>query len=67
MTFNEMSLKSVAEGAKPKKVQTLSQPIIPQPKPVAKILSRTPIIIVPPAATSLIMMYNATDILQDLR
>jgi parafibromin len=67
MTFHGISLKSVADGAKPKKLQTLSQLIIPQPKPVAKRISRTPIIIVPSAATSLITMYNATDILQDLR
>jgi hypothetical protein len=107
-----MTLKSVTEGTQPKKVQTLSQPIIPQPRPVAEVrvcmyvcvcvcvcvclafdakcavfitfffftfyhqariavqpkrVSRTPIIIIPAATTSLITMYNAKDVLQDLR
>jgi len=32
-----------------------------------KRISRTPIIIIPAATTSLITMYNAKDVLQDLR
>ncbi|KAK8768243.1 hypothetical protein V5799_015291 [Amblyomma americanum] len=39
----------------------------PVPRPVPKRVSRTPIIIIPAATTSLITMYNAKDILQDLR
>ncbi|XP_021926024.1 parafibromin [Zootermopsis nevadensis] len=75
-TYHGMTLKSVTEGTQPKKLQTPSQPIMPQPRPVAeariavqpsKRISRTPIIIIPAATTSLITMYNAKDVLQDLR
>ncbi|KAJ9591699.1 hypothetical protein L9F63_001786 [Diploptera punctata] len=75
-TYHGMTLKSVTEGTQPKKVQTPVQPVIPQPRPVAearlsvqpnKRISRTPIIIIPAATTSLITMYNAKDVLQDLR
>jgi hypothetical protein len=64
---------SVVEEVESKKIQTLSQAIIPQHIPVAETvqpnncISQTPIIIVPCAVTSIITMYNAADILQDLR
>lgn len=32
-----MTLKSVTEGTQPKKLQTPSQPIMPQPRPVAEV------------------------------
>ncbi|XP_033608581.1 parafibromin isoform X1 [Cryptotermes secundus] len=75
-TYCGMIFKSMTEGTQPKKVQTPSQQIIPQLRPVAepkiavrrnKKISRTPIIIIPPATTPLITMYNAKDLLQDLR
>jgi hypothetical protein len=76
-TYRGMTLESLTEGTQPKKVQTPSEPIIMlQPRPVAeaqnavqpdKGLSWTPIIIIPAATTSLITMYNAKDVLQDLR
>lgn len=69
-----MTLKSVTEGTQPKKapapmpppVQTPSPSLRPSTTPNKKV-SRTPIIIIPAASTSLITMYNAKDILQDLR
>ncbi|KAL1131818.1 hypothetical protein AAG570_011430 [Ranatra chinensis] len=81
-TYHGMTLKSVTEGNQPKKptqptpnqVQHQSQQIMPaaqarlnsstQP---TKRVSRTPIIVIPAANTSLITMYNAKEILQDLR
>lgn len=70
-TYHGMTLKSVTEGTQPKKQPITSQPI---PSPVItnsrqpqKRVSRTPIIIIPAATTSLITMYNAKEILQDLR
>ena len=52
-------------------VQQIPRPT-PAPKPVvqqkgSKRVSRTPIIIIPAAPKSLITMFNARDILQDLR
>ncbi|CAH1401353.1 unnamed protein product [Nezara viridula] len=51
-----------------------AQPIVPAAQqrlnasvPPSKRISRTPIIIIPSATTSLITMYNAKEILQDLR
>lgn len=70
-TYHGMTLKSVTEGSQPKR------PIVPvpQPQPIPTIqtkqpqkrASKTPIIIIPAATTSLITIYNAKDILQDLR
>lgn len=73
-TYHGMTLKSVTEGS----VKT--RPPISQPQPplsvnnarpqqagLNKRVSRTPIIIIPAATTSLISMYNVKDILQDLR
>lgn len=36
-TYHGMTLKSVTEGTQPKKAQTPSQPIIPQPRPVSEV------------------------------
>ncbi|CAB3367439.1 Hypothetical predicted protein [Cloeon dipterum] len=47
-------------------VSTPQQATVPRP-PTSKRVSRTPIIIIPAANTSVITMYNAKDILQDLR
>nr|CAB3229287.1 parafibromin [Phallusia mammillata] len=75
-TYHDMSLKSVMEGATAKKASqaSKSRPMVkPAPAPVetsskpAKRVSRTPIIIIPAATTSLITLYNAKDILQDLK
>lgn len=74
-TYHGMTLKSVTEGNQPKKAAVLPNP---QPTPIVqpraglpvqpnKRVSRTPIIIIPSANTSLITMYNAKDILQELR
>ncbi|XP_071450459.1 parafibromin [Hetaerina americana] len=78
-TYHGMTLKSVTEGSQPKKAvpppTSLIAPVL-QPTasaqlrvgaPQVKRTSRTPIIIIPAANTSLITMYNAKDILQDLR
>ncbi|KAK0065685.1 parafibromin [Biomphalaria pfeifferi] len=82
-TFHGMALKSVTEGAQARKMpQPVPQPA-PQPAPVIQPVSRpvsqarpppnqkkgsrTPIIIIPAASTSLITMLNAKDILQDLK
>ncbi|XP_064457592.1 parafibromin-like [Ornithodoros turicata] len=77
-TYHGMNLKSVTEGTQPKRppatpstpaVAVANQPTTTSqvPRPVPKRVSRTPIIIIPAATTSLITMYNAKDILQDLR
>lgn len=74
-TYHGMTLKSVTEGTQPKKQPApMLPPAAPAPVPAArpnampsKKVSRTPIIIIPAANTSLITMYNAKDILQDLR
>ncbi|XP_046675123.1 parafibromin-like isoform X1 [Homalodisca vitripennis] len=74
-TYHGMSLKSVTEGDQPKPAPQTYQPepilasmtglkLCSQP---AKRTSRTPIIIIPAANISLITMYNAKDILQDLK
>lgn len=68
-----MTLKSVTEGSQPRKaVVPSAAPIAPisQPRPATgppKRVSRTPIIIIPSANTSLITMINAKDVLQDLK
>ncbi|XP_064649629.1 parafibromin-like isoform X2 [Lineus longissimus] len=75
-TYHGMTLKSLTEGASARKAPT-PQPAAPaptprpishaRPSPGQKKGSRTPIIIIPAATTSLITMYNAKDILQDYR
>ena len=77
--YHDMSLKSVMEGAASKKgpqIAKLSRAVTKPPvvssredssKKPAKRVSRTPIIIIPASTTSLITLYNAKDILQDLK
>uniref|UniRef100_A0A673AIX3 Parafibromin n=1 Tax=Sphaeramia orbicularis TaxID=375764 RepID=A0A673AIX3_9TELE len=60
-TYHGMTLKSVTEGASARKAQTPALHIH-----ISK-WSRTPIIIIPAATTSLITMLNAKDLLQDLK
>ena len=68
-TFQGASLKSVTEGVSTGRKtveQKTSRPISDaRPTPNNKRTSRTPIIIIPAATTSLIQMINAKDILQD--
>ncbi|KAL0275871.1 UNVERIFIED_CONTAM: hypothetical protein PYX00_003597 [Menopon gallinae] len=75
-SYHGMTLKSVTEGTQPKKapepmpppaVQTPPSPSLRPSMTPNKKVSRTPIIIIPAASTSLITMYNAKDVLQDLR
>ncbi|CAL8370708.1 unnamed protein product, partial [Boreogadus saida] len=72
-TYHGMTLKSVTEGASARKAQA---PVLqPVPRPVSQARpppnqkkgSRTPIIIIPAATTSLITMLNAKELLQDLK
>lgn len=80
-TYHGMSLKSVTEGSTQQKknpvaalppgrpkdlIPTAQARLLPQ-NPQHKRQSRTPIIIIPSATSSLITMYNAKDILQDLK
>lgn len=74
-TYHGMTLKSVTEGSVKAK-QQLPQPQAPvvtsnnrpsQNSMPSKKISRTPIIIIPAGANSLISMYNVKDILQDLK
>ena len=69
-----MTLKSVTEGSQPRKaVVPTATPAVPiaQPRPSPgqphKKTSRTPIIIIPAANSSLINMFNCKDVLQDLK
>uniref|UniRef100_A0A673L8P0 Parafibromin n=1 Tax=Sinocyclocheilus rhinocerous TaxID=307959 RepID=A0A673L8P0_9TELE len=71
-TYHGMTLKSVTEGASARKAQTPA--LQPVPRPASLFLttnfftgSRTPIVIIPAATTSLITMLNAKDLLQDLK
>ncbi|XP_025112540.1 parafibromin-like [Pomacea canaliculata] len=81
-TFHGMTLKSVTEGAQTRKKEApqpsshnFSQNPQPQPRPISQARpppnqkkgSRTPIIIIPAANTSLITMLNCKDVLQDLK
>ncbi|XP_074654028.1 parafibromin-like isoform X2 [Tubulanus polymorphus] len=74
-TYHGMTLKSVTEGVTAKRSdmprhqsQQLSRPVSQMRPPLnQKRGSRTPIIIIPAATTSLITMFNAKDILQDLK
>uniref|UniRef100_A0A671UM16 Parafibromin n=1 Tax=Sparus aurata TaxID=8175 RepID=A0A671UM16_SPAAU len=63
-TYHGMTLKSVTEGASARKAQT------PCPRTfmhMSTYRSRTPIVIIPAATTSLITMLNAKELLQDLK
>uniref|UniRef100_T1J7K9 Paf1 complex subunit Cdc73 N-terminal domain-containing protein n=1 Tax=Strigamia maritima TaxID=126957 RepID=T1J7K9_STRMM len=72
-TYHGMTLKSVTEGSQPRKAPVVMPPpqtqsaavVVNRPQP--KRGSRTPIIIIPATTNTLITMYNAKDILQDLR
>lgn len=78
-SYHGMTLKSVTEGSQPPKKPVAAVQPMPTPQPVPssgrmtvttqsqKRISRTPIIIIPAAHTSLITMFNARDILQDLK
>uniref|UniRef100_A0A8C7WHL3 Parafibromin n=1 Tax=Oncorhynchus mykiss TaxID=8022 RepID=A0A8C7WHL3_ONCMY len=72
-TYHGMTLKSVTEGASARKAQTPALQPVPRPvsqarpPPNQKKGSRTPIVIIPAATTSLITMLNAKDLLQDLK
>ncbi|KAL9988717.1 hypothetical protein ACROYT_G003195 [Oculina patagonica] len=76
-TYHGLSLESVKEG-----IQKPARKVLPSPSPhtqpsksprpsapqkPAKRESRTPIIIIPAGATSLITLYNAQDLLQDFK
>uniref|UniRef100_A0A3P8VSU2 Parafibromin n=1 Tax=Cynoglossus semilaevis TaxID=244447 RepID=A0A3P8VSU2_CYNSE len=60
-TYHGMTLKSVTKGASARRARTPALQPVPRPG------SRTPIIIIPAATTSLITMLNAKDLLQDLK
>lgn len=75
-TYHGMTLKSVTEGntkmPRPASIPPANQvnnSSNPRQSPgqLQKRISRTPIIIIPAATTSLISMYNVKDILQDLK
>lgn len=73
-TYHGMTLKSVTEeSAKARPANTQPQAPLPvsaarpQSGNMTKRISRTPIIIIPAATTSLMSMYNVKDILQDLK
>ncbi|KAJ8962059.1 hypothetical protein NQ314_005842 [Rhamnusium bicolor] len=74
-TYHGMTLKSVTEGSAKVNRPQPPQPQIPLPISAArpspgglhKRVSRTPIIIIPAGTNSLISMYNAKEILQELR
>uniref|UniRef100_A0AAY5F2H9 Parafibromin n=1 Tax=Electrophorus electricus TaxID=8005 RepID=A0AAY5F2H9_ELEEL len=74
-TYHGMTLKSVTEGASARKAQTpVAMQPVPRPggnevvpHPSISACSRTPIIIIPAAPTSLVTMLNAKDLLQDLK
>lgn len=81
-TYHGMTLKSVTEGSNPSIRKPLPNPtttptsgllptsaakFTPQQAAQNKRPSKTPIIIIPSANTSLITMYNAKEILQDLK
>nr|KAF6378776.1 hypothetical protein mMyoMyo1_009686 [Myotis myotis] len=69
-----MTLESVTEGAAAHETQTPAAQPVPVTRPVSQARpppnqkkgSRTPILIIPAAATSLITMLNAKDLLQAL-
>lgn len=61
--------QQIAQQMPPGRPQNLLPASMARPQPItaAKRQSRTPIIIIPAATTSLITMYNVKDILQDLK
>ncbi|KAK1339964.1 hypothetical protein QTO34_018528 [Cnephaeus nilssonii] len=71
-TYHGMMLESVTEGGAAGETQTPTAQPVPRPisqarpPPHQKKGSQNPIIIIPAAATSLITMLNAKDLLQDL-
>ncbi|CAF4232449.1 unnamed protein product, partial [Rotaria sp. Silwood2] len=78
-SYHGLTLKTVTEGATPNKPLTPANPSIPKPivpandklntsnTDTSKRPSRTPIIIIPPALTSLITRYNCKELLEDLK
>lgn len=72
-TYHGMTLKSVTEGSQPRKAAatpTAPPTAVAQPRPStgpSKRVSRTPIIIIPSANSALLTMFNAKDVLQDLK
>lgn len=73
-TYHGLTLKSVTEGSATPKAATPGTPGYNQAPQIQnsvnkpqKRQSRTPIIIIPATSTSLITMYNAKAILQDLK
>lgn len=70
LTFRGASLKTITEGAKPLAAvgSQSNKPAVVQnnadPPKQQKRVSRTPIIVIPAAGTSLITMYNVCDLLQ---
>ncbi|KAK3590593.1 hypothetical protein CHS0354_001618 [Potamilus streckersoni] len=78
-TFDGMTLKSVTAGVSAKKQPAPQQQPPPsqpqQPRPISQARpppnqkkgSKTPIIVIPAATTSVITMFNSKDILQDLK
>lgn len=72
-TYHGMTLKSVTEGPKVRPATTPAQQPLPvsaaRPPPggLSKRVSRTPIIIIPAGTNCLISMYNAKEILQELK
>lgn len=80
-SYHGMTLKSVTEGSRPQRPSMAPVNLSPRAPPGSrnsigggvspgvpqKRVSRTPIIIIPAATTSLITMFNAKDILEDLK
>ncbi|CAF1149857.1 unnamed protein product [Adineta ricciae] len=78
-SYHGLTLKTVTEGATPNKLLSAASSSIPKPLTPAtdklqstntdssKRPSRTPIIIIPPALTSLITRYNCKELLEDMK
>ncbi|CAF1152172.1 unnamed protein product [Rotaria sp. Silwood1] len=78
-SYHGLTLKTVTEGATPNKLlsttnSSISKPITPindklntSNTDTSKRPSRTPIIIIPPALTSLITRYNCKELFEDLK
>lgn len=72
-TYHGMTLKSVTEGSQPRKAAITpaappSAVAVPRPSTgPSKRVSRTPIIIIPSANSALLTMYNAKEVLQELK
>ncbi|CAF0846380.1 unnamed protein product, partial [Didymodactylos carnosus] len=71
-SYHGLTLKTVTEGVQPNKLTSTTN-VVPKPipdkvdVPVSKRVSRTPIIVIPPALTSLITRYNCKELLEDLK